>query len=118
VTLEELLVERDVLDADDPFSRLDFEDAVDEQERVPVREDLQDLGDSDLQDGPPFSISASRFSSVSIRRAISESFATNAARRRNSRCGAAGIPDTTSPGATEPVTPACPVAIAPRPTVT
>ena len=46
VALKELLVERDVLDPDDPLALLELQDAVHEKERVAVREDLQDLGDS------------------------------------------------------------------------
>ena len=49
VALEELLVEGDVLDADDALARLELEDPVHEQERVAVRQDLQDFADSDLQ---------------------------------------------------------------------
>jgi hypothetical protein len=118
VSLKELFVVRDVLDPDDTLARLDLEDPIDEQERIPVREDLQDLADSDLQGGPPFSISASLRSISSSRRASSGRRAIRAERRRNSRWGAAGIPETTAPGATDPVTPAWPVAIAPLPTVT
>ena len=36
------LVERDVLDADDPLVGLQFRDAIDEQERVAVRQDPLD----------------------------------------------------------------------------
>ena len=45
--LEERLVDRDVLDADDPLLRLDLEHAIDEQEGIAVRQHLHDLFDSE-----------------------------------------------------------------------
>src|SRR6185436_20274838 len=41
---EELLVRRHVLDTDDPLF-LDLEDAVDQQHRIAMRQELHDLGD-------------------------------------------------------------------------
>ena len=48
VPVEKRLVDGDILDADNPF-RLEFEDAIDKQERVAMRQDLPDL--IDIQNG-------------------------------------------------------------------
>src|SRR5690606_24779496 len=45
VTLEEGLVDRDVLETDDALARLEFDDPVDQEHRVPVRQVLHDLLD-------------------------------------------------------------------------
>ena len=43
--LKERLVDRDVLEADDALAFLDLEDAIDEQERIAVRQHLHDVFD-------------------------------------------------------------------------
>ena len=45
MALEERLVDRHVLDPDDPLRPLDLENPVDQQERVPVRDHVQDPAD-------------------------------------------------------------------------
>ncbi len=47
VALKERLVDRDVLDADDPLAVLDLDDPIDQQERIAMRQDVQDRADVD-----------------------------------------------------------------------
>ena len=47
VSLEELLVDGDVLDRDEPPARLVLGDRVDEQRRIPVAQPVEENGDVD-----------------------------------------------------------------------
>src|SRR4030095_15112105 len=83
LALEEGLVRGDVLQADGPLSLLDLQDAVDEEKRIAVRQDVQDRSDLHHFLFPFFSgfsgsalpsrrsIDATRSSSSSKRRRIS-----------------------------------------------
>ncbi|MCY1557737.1 hypothetical protein D9M68_946130 [compost metagenome] len=48
MALEVRLVDGDVLQGLDPLLRLELQHAVDQQERVPVRQQLEDLADIDF----------------------------------------------------------------------
>ena len=85
VSLEELLVERDVLDAHDPLARLELEDPVHEQERIAVRQCLENFGDPEFHGHLPLPILANAASSAARRSKTASSLPTRAARFRNSR---------------------------------
>src|SRR6266545_4362341 len=117
--LEEFFVEGHVLNPDHALSLLDLEDPVHQEKRVTVRKDLKDFGDSDFHGFSPSRTSPTVLSTCSRRRASSGSRATSAARLKNSRWGAPGIPETMAPGGTTPrlTTPPCAVTVAPSSTV-
>src|SRR5439155_25309056 len=46
MALEDLLVDGDVLEPDNALVRLELDNPVDEQKRIPVRQDLHDLHDA------------------------------------------------------------------------
>ena len=47
MSLKKLLVRGDVLQADDPLAVFDLENAVDQQHRIAMRQELHDFGDGE-----------------------------------------------------------------------
>ena len=62
MSAEKLLVDRHVLDGDDAFFALQLEHAVDQQERIAVRQDLQDVVDVEHGFSPHSNLPAQGYS--------------------------------------------------------
>src|SRR3546814_20322090 len=101
MALEERLVGADVLVAEHALARLEFGDAIDQQERVAVRQHAPDFGDVDRHGhgcGHQSSLSRGVFSRALTRRASVSSCLKRAAFLRHSRFCMSGVPEDYSPG--------------------
>jgi hypothetical protein len=58
VALEKRLVDGDILDGDQAFSRLELDNAIDQQEGVAMRQEFQDLLDVERHSLAPDSVRA------------------------------------------------------------
>src|SRR5690554_4496821 len=95
--LEELLVAAHGLVAQHPLARFRFDHAVDQQERVAMRQQRLDRGDVHRHRWQCVAHSPS-FSKALMRRASVSSWRMRTALRRQSRAGVAGMPEAYSPG--------------------
>src|SRR5690242_11125905 len=107
MSLEEWLVDRDVLDRDDALLRHKFDHPIDQKKRITVRQDGRDLlrvdrqvhgGGGGVHQWRSLINASICFSSAAIRRAIPSSWRMRAALRRHARFSSTGAPEEYTPG--------------------
>src|SRR5690606_1566499 len=100
VALEERFVEGDVLDRAQALVRVEFDHAVDQQERIAVRQHPHDARDihGHRRGGMGLGHSSGSFKGALTRRASASSWRERAALRRHARFSWTGVPEENSPG--------------------